>query len=104
VDHAGAVCRGNRFGDLNPDRQRLPQLDGAALKHGAERLAFDVLGRDELRATVVADVVHGQDIGMIEARDRARLALEALHALLVAGRARRQDLQGQPATQANVFG
>ena len=43
-----------------------------------ERFALQVLHDDELDAGFAADVVEHADVGMLEAADRLRLALEAL--------------------------
>ena len=55
------------------DRQRRLAPDDLA-----QRLAVDVLHRDERQAVVLVDVEDGDDVGMTERAGRLRLAREAL--------------------------
>ena len=52
----------------------------------------------------MADVVERADVRMIERRDRARLALEALAQLRVGRERRRQDLDRDRAVEPRVAG
>jgi hypothetical protein len=52
---------------------------------------------------MLADVVQGADVRVVERRDGARLAEEPLHRLGVAARLVRQELDGDAAPQAQVF-
>jgi hypothetical protein len=91
-----AVRHLDRVVDRLADRQR------ARAKAIAERFALEQLRDDEGGAVVGADVVNGQDVGMVEARGGARLLLEALQPVGVAGERRRQHLDGDVAAQAGV--
>ncbi len=74
---AGDLDRvGERLGDLEPLEAADPLL---------ERLAGDVLKDDERRTAILADVDHLHDVRVVELRDGARLAAEALELLGVAG-------------------
>ena len=55
-----------------------------ALDPFLERLALDVLEHDERNAVVLAGVEHADDVRMLELRDRAGLAAEALDLLALA--------------------
>ena len=69
-----------------------------------QRLAFQALHDDEGLALVLADVVDGADVRMVQGGGGAGLALEALERLLIAGELRRQELEGHEAAQARVLG
>ena len=49
---------------------------------------------EDQRGRVIFDPVDCADVGVIERREQARLALEAGKAVIVAGDGRRQDLDG----------
>jgi hypothetical protein len=57
-----------------------------------------------MEALVGADVVDVENVGVIEGRNRARLFLEPVEAILVAGDFRRQDLYGDVASQPRIPG
>jgi hypothetical protein len=52
----------------------------------------------------MADVMEDADVGMVQARNSPRLALEALAALVVAGKMFRQHLDSDGPVEARVFG
>jgi hypothetical protein len=60
---------------------------------GRERLALDVLHRDERDALDLAEVVHVHRVRVRELRGQACLAEEARHDLLLRQEAREEDLQ-----------
>jgi hypothetical protein len=76
----------------------------AAFQLVAQGLAFDQLADDVDEAILAADVVYGNDVGMIERAGRARLLLESLAAAGVAGDIRWKHLEGDGAGQAVVAG
>ena len=104
MDDACVVRGRDRLRNLHGNRDRLPGVEAAAIEDRTQRDAVDELGREELHAAVVADVVDREDVGMIEGRNRARLALEAAEPFLVAHGARREHFQCEPAAQPNVLG
>ena len=55
-------------------------------------------------AVVLADLVDGADVRMIERRRRARLAMEALHRAGVAGEIVRQELESDVPAETQVLG
>ena len=79
MDDAGLMRGGDGLGNLHGDGERVWGVEAAALEHGPQRDAVDELRGQELHLAVVADVVHGEDVGVIERRDRARLPLESPH-------------------------
>jgi hypothetical protein len=67
-----------------------------------ERLARNQFGCDPVGAVVAADVVNGDDVGVIEGAGRARFALETGDAIRVARHARWQHLDGHVSLQARI--
>jgi hypothetical protein len=82
VDDPVRVGGVQRARDLDRERHglgdRQPPDPADAL---LQRLALDVLEHDERHAVVLARVQHGDDVGVLELRHRARLAAEALDVL-----------------------
>ena len=65
-------------GDLNRRREPLLKRHMASRQAGGQRLAFQVFHDEKVGSILMSDVVQGADVRMIQRRDRARLALEAL--------------------------
>ena len=59
-----------------------------------QRLSVDVLRGDEIHVSDMADVVNGQDVRMVQRRNRARLLLKSAHPILVGDERTRQNLEG----------
>ena len=96
-----------RGGDLGRTAQRLIERERALLEARRQRLALEMLQHQEVERApigghVPADVVQRADVRMIERGHRARLALEALPRLRVAGDLRRQHLDRDAAIQPRV--
>ena len=92
MDDARAVRLVERIADLNRDPQCVLRLQSAPCRVAAtaaageafgDRLPFQMLQHEEVDAVLVADVEQGADVRMIQRRDRARLAFEALAQLRV---------------------
>ncbi len=90
----GDPARGLQVGvdDLPPRSADLP---------GADRLAVDQLGGDEHLAHRLADVVHGQHVGVLQPGQRARLAQQARAGVGV-GAVGAQQLDGDPALELGI--
>jgi hypothetical protein len=67
-----------------------------------ERLALQVLHHEEAAAVVLPDIVQRPDMRVIELRDGARLALEALIALAVGDELSGQNFYGDRSVQSRV--
>ncbi len=104
VDDAGGVGGDERAGDLRRHVERFAHAEGGARQPLAQRLALDVFGDDELRAVHLPDLVDGEDVRMIEGRGGARLLPEALYLVFVMREVFGQELQGDAAAEACVFG
>ena len=89
-------------GDLDADVERAARRETPVLDELAERLAFDQLHRDEEVSVGGPDVVHGDDVRVIERRGRARLLLEAGAPLGVLGKSRREDLDRHLAAETGI--
>src|SRR5262249_53825469 len=91
------------FGRLGRDIEEPAAGDRAAIDQSAEGLAFDQFGDDVRLPVGLSDVVDGDDIGVVERAERARLLLEPLAADHVAGNVSGQDLDGDGAVEAAVL-
>ena len=85
MDDAAGVGGSEGVGERNPHAQELGSGESRWGRHLAESPALDELHGEEAPAGVFLDRVDGHDAGMIERRDRARLALEASETLAVRG-------------------
>ena len=79
-------------------------LDVQAVLNRGDELPFEVASDPafQMRVAFVPDVEQRADVGVVEGRDRLRLALEALAAGLVLCEAGRQDLDRDAAVEARV--
>jgi hypothetical protein len=98
VHDAARVQRGERRQHAERDRYRLRDGQGAAGKALAEGLPLEQLHGDEQLAVILTDVVELADVGMIDARRRARLAPEAPARRFVAAE-RRHHLESDHALE-----
>ena len=96
VHHSPAVRGIERTGDLDRDLQCLFDWQRTFAQPCFQALAFQILHHQELDRVLAADVVECADVGMIQAGDGPRLALEAL------GKAAGAYLDGDGAIQAGV--
>ena len=69
-----------------------------------QRHALEKLHGDERLAVLLADVVNGADVGMIQCRCRLRFALKTAEGLRIACHFVRQELQSDEAVQPCVLG
>ena len=105
VEDVRLVSGGERARDADRDVDDLADAERlAGVEAVAQRLPFDVLGRDEVPRLLLPHLVDGNDVGVVELRGRARLALEPAHTLGVFGEALRQELQGDFPPQGGVLG
>ena len=106
VDDAGLVGVGQPVQHRHHDRHLALQGEGRGGAHGVEQVvALEELHRDVGRAVgVVAEVEDGHHVGVHHARDRARLALEAVLLLGVARDLGQHDLERDVALEERVVG
>jgi hypothetical protein len=92
-----------RVGDLNTQLDENLEIDRTAADAMLQRLAFEPLHHDEMLALVLADVVDGADVRVVERGGGAGFALKPLDGLWIAGQLRWQKLQRDASAEANVF-
>ena len=91
------------IGNLDAERKQRVQLHRTIADDMFQRRAVQVLHDDERLAVLLADVVNGADIRMIERRRSPRLAAESLQRLPVLGHFLRQEFQRDEAVKPSVF-
>ncbi len=91
-------------GHLDRPLQRLIDGNRSLRDARGERLAFEKLHHEEGGAVLLPDVEQRADVGVIQLRDRARLALEPLAELRSGGDLRGQRLDGDAAIEPRVAG
>ena len=96
VHQPGRVRRRQRLGDLRRDRQRLVGRQRTGGDPAVEPLAVHQLHREVVEPRGLARRDHAHDAGVVEPRDRARLAGEALDLLGVERRRGGQHLERDP--------
>ena len=104
MDDALRVGGVQRIGNLDGEVEqfvRLEQFPGNALLQG---LALQQLHSDEGLAFVLADFVNRADVGMVQRRGGAGLALEAFQGLTVLAPLLRQELESDLTAQRGVLG
>ena len=90
--------------DLDAELQHLLGLHRLARDTLLQRLALQQLHDNELLAFVLANVVDGANIGMIQGGGGTGLAPKALQRLGVAGKLLGQELEGDHTAQAHILG
>ena len=90
--------------DFRPDLQNLIERQLAFAEAIGERLALEIFHDQEVHAVLRTDVVQRADVGMIQGRDRACLALHALFQFGVGGQMIGENLDGDVASEAGVAG
>jgi hypothetical protein len=93
-----ALTVGDRSGDL----RRQPQSFLGRYR-SAERVTVQILHDHEVNAIVIADVVQGADVRMIQPGDRTSFLLQALACLRIIGHVRGQDLDRDRTIDPGVY-
>src|SRR4029453_10897754 len=83
--------------------QRFPDFHPGAGQVLAERFAFDVFRSDEVVTLVLADLMDGEDIRMIQAGGGLRLTLETAEARVVASEFPWEQLDRDKTTETGVL-
>jgi hypothetical protein len=92
-----------RVGDLDPELEDLRRRQRPLPDPLLQRPPLQVLHHQERLALVLADVVDGADVGVVERRGGHRLALEALARGLVVEQLLRQELERHRAVEPRVL-
>src|SRR5262245_35712467 len=109
---AALVSRVECFDDLHGEGQRLGERDGRTRARTritawcdragdpvVQRHAFDQFHHERMDTVVLLEAVDRGDIGMVQRRERTRLAFETRESLLVGLKLYWQDLQRDVATE-----
>ena len=103
VDDAGRVRPGQPLGQLAADVQDLPDRQRLlGPNQVAQRRAIDELHDGEGQPGRLADLVDGDDVGVVERRGRARLLGESAEAVRDRGEGLGQELDGDVAAEVEV--
>ena len=102
VNHAGFVSGGECVRYLNRVLERSIQGQRTAAKHGRQRLTCDVFKDDIFDRAIAADIVDCTDVGVVQCRNGACLALCTGAEFRIAGRLGRQGLNGDVAAQTRI--
>ena len=93
-----------RVGDLHSDIEDFIHAHGFAADLLPQIFALQQLHDEERLALVFFDLVDGANVGMIQQRGGAGLALEALQRFFIFVKVFRQKLGGHPAFEVDVLG
>ena len=104
MDHVARVGGGEALRDLTRDLEELPDRQRPVRQHRVEVLPFEELHRDEVPALGLADVVDRADVGVVENRRGARLALEPHDAVGPVERLVDDELQRDVPAEPDVLG
>ena len=103
VHNSAGVRRIESVRDLDPQFEQLFSLQRTALDHVFQGRALQIFHGDESFPVLLADVVDGADIGMVQGGSRLGFALEAAEGLRIFGDVIGQKLQRDEAVQSGVF-
>ena len=105
MDQALGVRGVQRRGRLRDDRDRTRRIQpGVGPQEALQVRSLDVPHRDVQHAVGLARVVDGDDVGMVETGGDARFADEPLPERFILGELGTEDLQRDPAPEAQVLG
>ena len=93
-----------RVGNFDGERQQRVQFQRAPRDQVLQGHAIEKLHGDKRLAILLADVVDGADVGMVQRGCGLRLALKAAERLRILGDFIGQKLEGDEAVQPRVFG
>jgi hypothetical protein len=102
VDDSFFVRRRQAMRDLDSVLDCLALRQGTPVEHRAQAFAFEKFGDEEWRAVLLADIKHGEDIGVVERGDCAGLLLEPAETIAVLRKRPGKDFQSDVAAEARV--
>ena len=89
---------GDLVGDVGEPSRRQPAVG----QQVAQGLAFHPFHGDERHAGLMADVMDGQDVGMVQGGSRLGFPLEATQAISIVGETGWEDFDRDPAIEAGI--
>ena len=93
-----------RVGNLDGEIERPPGFKPAGGDNVLQSFAFQALHHDKAAAIVLADVVNGADVRMIQAGSRLRFALKAFERLRAASQIFGEEFERHGTLEAHVLG
>ena len=91
-------------GDVDGKRQQGFQVQRTVADQVLERPAFEIFHDDEGTSVLLANVIDGADIGMVQARSGLGFAAKAAKGVRIVGDIIGKELEGDEAVQAQIFG
>ena len=88
--------------DVTREFERLADRDGPGIQAVPKRLAFKQFGHNEWRAGLSADVVHGEDIGLVERGGCAGFLLGSTEAIDVGRKCCGEDFDRGIASESRI--
>jgi hypothetical protein len=104
MDDAGGVGRIERVGQLREDSRDLADKHLTVREASREGCTIVVRHGDERLAGMVADLVHGRDVRMIERAGGTRLAQQTNRRFRIMDGSGREKFKGNPALEVRIFG
>src|SRR3981081_1874660 len=104
MDDSLSVRRIEGVGNFDTQRKQRIEFQRAIADTMFQRRAVEVLHDDERLAVLLADIVDGADVRMVECRGSSGLTAESLQRLPVLRDILRKELRGNEAVKACVFG
>jgi hypothetical protein len=104
VDDAGGVSGIEGIGNLDGERQKNVRFQGMPGHAMLERHTVEKFHGDEGVAVLLADVVDGADIGVVQSGCGFGFTLKTGERQGIAGKIVGQKLKGDETMQANIFG
>jgi hypothetical protein len=103
VDDAALVGGVERIGDLDAVFHQGREFDRLSADLLIQRLAFEQLHGHELLAVVVADLVNGADVAMVQGRSSSCFALKSLERLGFVLKIFREEFEGDVTAEVDVL-
>ncbi len=103
MDYALGVCRPERIGNLNRQFQHFVERKRLARNAVLHRFTVEKLHSNELLAVLLADVVNGADVRVIQRRSGLRFAAETLQSTGIVEHFGRQEFQTHRTMEPRVL-
>ena len=103
MDDAFVVRGSQTLRDLRRVFHSAPRGQRAIVHFDAKRMSFEKFGDEVRRAVVFANVMNGENVGMIQRSNRASFLLEAPQAVGIFRKCFREDFDGDVAAEARVL-
>ena len=104
VDDAGGMRGVQRVGNLDPDVEQRIQAERAGGKPILQRRALQVLHDDERTPVLLADVMDGADVRVVQRRRRPRFTRESAQCVRIRRELVGDELERHRAAESRVFG